>query len=449
MIPNIGIYSFIPTFITYIVCIIVFYKVDFKLIKQKIKDLIFALLYFKNLENKKKKKKKIEKGKKNKKENEEDNENDEEKYKEENDAREGEEEKQLEKLHFPIEKIIKRNTSNKVKYQNFQPFFISYLKDRYNVHDDNPINNLNLNKKDSSIKFKSSDIDEVKNTEEFNKTEIINDKSKLPFFGDGINDNDIVIVKKNTKYNPPRKDMRHKREKKINEKNSLNSNSIKSKDKSASNKKKKISKEKIKRMKEILVYNEKELNELNFKSAIKYDKRNFIQIYYSFLKVDHIIIKILNSTDYNSRIIKIYLCFYNFSLSYTVNALFFNDDTIHQILEDEGKFNFIYQLPQIIYSSVISYFCGMILDFLALSEDNILEFKAERKANKIKKKVKALIKTLKIKFLLFFILSFFILLLFWYYLICFCVVYKNTQYHLIKDSLIGFITGLLTPLGAK
>ena len=136
--------------------------------------------------------------------------------------------------------------------------------------------------------------------------------------------------------------------KKIHEKLSLNlfegNKSIKSKDNSASNKKRKNLKEK---MKDILAYNEKELNELKFQSVIKYDKRNFIQIYYSFLKVDHLIIKIINSTDYNSRIIKIYLCFYNFSLSYTVNALFFNDDTIHQILEDEGKFNFIYQLPQI------------------------------------------------------------------------------------------------------
>ena len=244
--------------------------------------------------------------------------------------------------------------------------------------------------------------------------------------------------------------MRHKSEKKFHEKLSLNSyegnNSIKSKDNSASNKKKKNLKEK---MKEILAYNEKELNELKFQSAIKYDKRNFIQIYYSFLKVDHLIIKIINSTDYNSRIIKIYLCFYNFSLSYTVNALFFNDDTIHQILEDEGKFNFIYQLPQIIYSSVISYLFGMILDFLALSEDNILEFKSEKDVNKIKKKEKTLVKILKIKFLIFFILSFLILMFFWYYLICFCVVYKNTQYHLIKDSLIGFITGLFVPLGTK
>ena len=205
----------------------------------------------------------------------------------------------------------------------------------------------------------------------------------------------------------------------------------------------------MKRIKEILAYNDKELNELKFQSAIKYDNRNFIQLYYSFLKVDHIIIKILNSNDYNSRIIKIYLCFYNFSLSYTVNALFFNDDTIHQILEDEGKFNFIYQLPQIIYSSIISYFFGMIFDFLALSEDNILEFKTQQGTNKVKEKGKALIKTLKLKFLLFFIFSFLILVLFWYYLICFCVVYKNTQYHLINDSLIGFGTGLLIPLGTK
>ena len=268
-----------------------------------------------------------------------------------------------------------------------------------------------------------------------------------------MKNNDIIIIKKRKKNAPPRKYLHHHNKKKINEKISPypfeKIDSIRSKDKLAPNKKDMVISEKMKRIKEILAYNDKELNELKFQSAIKYDNRNFIQLYYSFLKVDHIIIKILNSNDYNSRIIKIYLCFYNFSLSYTVNALFFNDDTIHQILEDEGKFNFIYQLPQIIYSSIISYFFGMIFDFLALSEDNILEFKTQQGTNKVKEKGKALIKTLKLKFLLFFIFSFLILVLFWYYLICFCVVYKNTQYHLINDSLIGFGTGLLIPLGTK
>ena len=35
---------------------------------------------------------------------------------------------------------------------------------------------------------------------------------------------------------------------------------------------------------------------------------------------------------------------------------------------------------------------------------------------------------------------------FWYYVGCFCAVYKNTQIHLIKDTLISFSTSLLYPL---
>ena len=167
------------------------------------------------------------------------------------------------------------------------------------------------------------------------------------------------------------------------------------------------------------------------------------------MKSDHIIIKILNSKDYNSLFIKIFLCFYNFSLSYTITALFFNDDTIHQILEDEGKFNFLYQLPQIIYSSIISYFFGIILDFLALSEDNILALKIERVPKNAMQKAKDLLRILKIKFIFFFVLSIIFILFFWYYLMCFSAVYKNTQYHLLKDNIIGFGTSLLTPFGTK
>ena len=240
-------------------------------------------------------------------------------------------------------------------------------------------------------------------------------------------------------------------DKKNNEKKPPEKNNIKIKtDVPNSNKKeKKLSEQDIKRIKEILAYNDKELNDLDFKLALKYDNRNLFKIYYSFLNTDHMLIKIFYSKDYNSRFIKIFLFFYNFSLSYTVNALFFNEDTIHQILEDEGKYNFIYQLPQILYSTIISYLLGMILDYLALSEDNILELKAERIPQKAVQKSKELLRTLKIKFIIFFIISFIFLLFFWYYVIFFCAVYINTQFHLIKDSVIGFGTGLLTPFGTK
>ena len=61
-------------------------------------------------------------------------------------------------------------------------------------------------------------------------------------------------------------------------------------------------------------------------------------------------------------------------------------------------------------------------------------------------KHKNLMKKLKIKFILYFILTFILVTFFWFYVTCFCGVYINTQIHLIKDSLISFLTSQLIPL---
>ena len=50
---------------------------------------------------------------------------------------------------------------------------------------------------------------------------------------------------------------------------------------------------------------------------------------------------------------------------------------MHKIYEDKGSFNFIYQLPQIIYSSIISAVLNVLLKLLALTEAKILKFKGK------------------------------------------------------------------------
>ena len=60
------------------------------------------------------------------------------------------------------------------------------------------------------------------------------------------------------------------------------------------------------------------------------------------------------SDDYNSKIIKISLFLFSFSIYFTINALFFNDSTMHNIYEAKGSYNFIYQIPIILYSTIIS-----------------------------------------------------------------------------------------------
>ena len=98
-----------------------------------------------------------------------------------------------------------------------------------------------------------------------------------------------------------------------------------------------------------------ELNELNYEEALKKDNRNFIQLYLSLIKIKHpLIFTFFIIKDYNSYIIKIFIFFLTFSMNLTVSAMFYSDSTIHKIYVDYGKFDFIYQLPQMIYSFIIS-----------------------------------------------------------------------------------------------
>ena len=120
---------------------------------------------------------------------------------------------------------------------------------------------------------------------------------------------------------------------------------------------------------------------------------------------------------------------------------------MHKIHEDNGAFNIIYQIPQILYSSIVSAIINMILKMLSLSEKNILLIKQEKDINLAFKKSKSIEKCITIKFIIFFILSISFLIFFWYFISCFCAVYTNTQIILIKDTLVSFGLSMLYPFG--
>ena len=193
-------------------------------------------------------------------------------------------------------------------------------------------------------------------------------------------------------------------------------------------------------------YNDYELNHLIYEEALEKDKRTYFQYYFSLLKVNQLIIfTFYTHTDYNSRIIKISLFLFSFSLFYTVNGLFFDDSTLHKIYIDKGTFDLLFQISKIFYSSIISSFIMIIIKLLSLSEKNIVKIKKEK--NNIKEKGEKLLKCLNIKFIIFYIFVFLFLIFFWLYISSFGAVYRNTQFHLLKDTLISFAISLLYPFG--
>ena len=196
------------------------------------------------------------------------------------------------------------------------------------------------------------------------------------------------------------------------------------------------------------IYNktDSELNDLNYKEAIKYDHRTYFLYYVSLIRTNHLLFYAFwPRFDHNSRILKIFLFGFNFAVSFSVNALFFNDDTMHQIYEEKGAFNFIYNLPQIIYSSLISNFINGAIQILAKTDTNIIELKDKSNKKNVKIMKESLLNKIKIKIIFFFIISLLVLSAFWIYLACFCYVYKNTQIHLIKDTCFSFSTSMITP----
>ena len=120
---------------------------------------------------------------------------------------------------------------------------------------------------------------------------------------------------------------------------------------------------------------------------------------------------------------------------------------MHRIYQDKGSFNFIYQIPQIVYSTFLSAIINGIIKYLSLNEDKIIKLKEEKrnKSKSLKYKIRKIYTKIKIKFAFFFFICFIILLLFWFYITCFCGIYKNTQIHLINDSVISFGLSLIYP----
>ena len=199
--------------------------------------------------------------------------------------------------------------------------------------------------------------------------------------------------------------------------------------------------------KDIIKYVDEELNSLSYILALQYDKRTYFQYYRSLLKTKHnFIFTFCNNNDYNSNIIKIDLFFISFIIYLSVNILFYNDDTMHQIYKTKGKFDIEYQIPKILYSSLISIVLNTLLKILALSNNDIIEFKKDKIKENNENRKKKLINKLKIKFILYFIISSIVLLFMSYYISIFCSIYRNTQIHLLKDTMISFFLSLLYPL---
>ncbi len=244
-----------------------------------------------------------------------------------------------------------------------------------------------------------------------------------------------------------------KRSSRINEQNVMSISKLelkKTKSIQAKGKKEKIvtyKSNKVYKEDKYMEFKESEYNYMNYKDALLYDKRTFIQYYCCLIKLKiPILFAFYPMNDYNIKIIKICLFFLSFVTYFAVNTFFFNESTIHQIYIDGGNYNFSYFIPKIIISFIICYIINILIIYFFSSERNLLEIKNVENLDEISDKADSVKRCLIIKYIIFFIVSFVFLIVFWYYLSSFCAVYQNTQIYLLINTVISFVISLIYPI---
>ena len=189
-----------------------------------------------------------------------------------------------------------------------------------------------------------------------------------------------------------------------------------------------------------------ELNLLTYKEALILDKRTYINYYISLLKVKHpLLFSFIPYKDYNIIIIKISILILSFVIYCGINTLFFDDSAIHNIYENKGNYNINYHISKIIYSFFISHIICSLIKYLSLSERALLNIKYEIKLKNIGNKEEKVKRCLFIKYIIFYIIGLIFLIFFWFYLSCFCAVYKNSQIYPFINTLLCIILSLLYP----
>ena len=216
---------------------------------------------------------------------------------------------------------------------------------------------------------------------------------------------------------------------------------------------------------------EEELNDLDYDYYINIEDRNWFLIFWSLFKNNYDLINILLISNnqkkgefrqYKLYPLKIMVYINSIIITFIIIILFYYDEKMHSIYKEEGKYNFLYNSPQIIAQDIVMKVFSTFFEWLIDLQDQFIEIKNNLKKEKndnennsnnengidrfndeIIMEINKNKKNFKIYFVIFRIIIILINMFAFYYASCFFTIYKSTQIHILKDFLNGQLTSLI------
>ena len=183
-------------------------------------------------------------------------------------------------------------------------------------------------------------------------------------------------------------------------------------------------------------------DDMEFDDAIKYDKRTFLEYFYSKFMENQIIMNtFFNSDQLKPMFIKIILLLLNIDLYFVVNGLFYSESYISELFHSEEEEHFFSYFPRsisrVFYTSIIGVIISSLIDCMFIEEKKVKRIFTREKENhlQVKYEISLIIKSSKKNYIIFICISLFISLFSWYYVCCFNNVYPGVKGEWIKSSI--------------
>ena len=171
------------------------------------------------------------------------------------------------------------------------------------------------------------------------------------------------------------------------------------------------------------------------------------EYYGSLLISGHVIINLFNFSDYNLLSIKISILLMLFPINLTFNIFFFTNKNIKSAYIRDLKDlsivvnNLLHSFLSSIFSSIIL----LSLRFLCLTHNSIKSLRSIDDVEEAKRKTIWMYRCIKIRLLIYYLLCYLFIIIFGYYIACFCAVFENTQIDLIKSMFTSWALSLFYP----
>ena len=183
-------------------------------------------------------------------------------------------------------------------------------------------------------------------------------------------------------------------------------------------------------------------DDMDYDEAIRGDKRSYCQYFFDKIRSEQILLNTFFKKEILKPMpIKIILLILNTDLYFIINALFFNENYISDLLDpkNDNTWSFLNRImDRIITLTIIGVIINYIIEFFFVEEKKIKRiFKVEKENMLILKyEIVKIIKSIYIRYNIFIILTMVIMIFSLYYIFCFNNIYPSMKGEWIKSSLI-------------